>query len=386
MMSPSIRVQWPLWIITAALFISIATPAHSHTANKGITAMTFRIHPDQVEARWAISFPDTDKLLTFDKNEDRTIDRNELDLILEELKAVARKDLRIAFGGDRMMPSQVSADYQNDNVEVTMQFRTASVPSVQYASDVLNRLSESHHEFVSIMSSDSYVAGAFTLTTGAAAGSVSISGGSVEGGASQEATLLTFLIKGTEHILFDVEETMTASGMQKRFNITDHVLFLLALLVMCRSFMDVLKIVTTFTVAHSITLGLAATNLVNLPGRIVEPAIALTIIYVGLENIFRWKTIERRWLITFTFGLIHGFGFATAFREMFGEGRSVLAWLLTFNLGVEIGQILVAALIFPLVLKLREFPQFAPRWIPLSSAAVVLMGSWWLLERVGGGL
>lgn len=164
----------------------------------------------------------------------------------------------------------------------------------------------------------------------------------------------------------------------------DHVLFLLALLVVCRSFRSCVVIISCFTLAHSITLALAALNVVSLPPRLVEPVIAASIVFVGVENLLRRGEEPRgRWLLTFGFGLIHGFGFAGALREL-GLGRGgegVALPLLTFNLGVELGQIAIAAVVLPVLLHLRKNEKFTARVLPTFSAAVALAGAFWFLQR-----
>jgi len=180
-----------------------------------------------------------------------------------------------------------------------------------------------------------------------------------------------YLLLGIEHI---------ASGV-------DHLLFLLGLLVVCRRVRSVAAIVTCFTVAHSITLALAALHWVSLSSRIVEPLIAATIVLVGVENLKRPAEPEgpwiARWLVAFAFGLIHGLGFAAALQGIgLGTyGTSVLGPLLAFNLGVEIGQLSVAALLLCLVWSLprtgplRRFPQ-------LASLAIAAIGLVWFVQRI----
>jgi hydrogenase/urease accessory protein HupE len=164
----------------------------------------------------------------------------------------------------------------------------------------------------------------------------------------------------------------------------DHLLFLFALLVVCRSFKSIAAIITCFTLAHSTTLALATLNLVNLPSRITEPAIAASIVFVGVENLVRrGAEPPGRWLLTFAFGLIHGFGFASVLRELgVGEnGTSIVMPLFTFNAGVEVGQITIAALVLPLVWRLRKNETFLARGVPALSALVSLAGLYWFLER-----
>jgi hydrogenase/urease accessory protein HupE len=173
-------------------------------------------------------------------------------------------------------------------------------------------------------------------------------------------------------------------GVQHIWTGYDHLLFLFALLVVCRTFRSIAAIVSCFTVAHSLTLALATLNIVNLPSRIVEPAIAASIVFVGVENLIRRGEEPRgRWALTFAFGLIHGFGFASVLRELgVGAGGGGIAVpLFTFNLGVEIGQITIAAIVLPLVWRLRKNPQFVRRGVPALSAVVALAGLYWFLER-----
>jgi hydrogenase/urease accessory protein HupE len=164
----------------------------------------------------------------------------------------------------------------------------------------------------------------------------------------------------------------------------DHLLFLFGLLAVTRQVKTVLKIVTCFTVAHSLTLAIASLNIVTLPSRIVEPMIAASIVFVGVENFLRNGEPKGRWLLTFAFGLIHGFGFASALREAgVGEhGGSVAVPLVSFNLGVELGQMAIAAIALPLIWKLRNQPRLARRWIPATSSVVGLLGAYWLIQRI----
>jgi hydrogenase/urease accessory protein HupE len=164
----------------------------------------------------------------------------------------------------------------------------------------------------------------------------------------------------------------------------DHLLFLFALLVVCRSFRSIVAIITCFTLAHSITLALATLEVVNLPSRFVEPAIAASIVFVGLENLVRRGAEPKgRWALTFGFGLIHGFGFASVLKDLgVGQGGQVLAMpLFTFNAGVEVGQVVVAAIVLPIVWRLRKNQTFLRRGVPALSAVIAGAGLYWFLER-----
>ena len=178
----------------------------------------------------------------------------------------------------------------------------------------------------------------------------------------------------------------------------DHLLFLFALLIACRGWRAVLGVITCFTVAHSITLALAGLDVVRVPARLVEPLIAATIVAVGIENLVRpapSSALPRggprargseigRYVLTFAFGLLHGFGFAMALREigLGARGAPILRPLLGFNLGVEVGQLAVAALALPLLWQLRRVPLLARHGWRALSVAIAGVGLIWLLQRI----
>lgn len=167
----------------------------------------------------------------------------------------------------------------------------------------------------------------------------------------------------------------------------DHLLFLFALLIGCRRVRTMLAIITAFTLAHSVTLALAAMHVVHLPSRLVECVIAASIVFVGIENfVLKGRESKVRIYVTAAFGLIHGFGFAGALQEtgLGADGTSILPPLLAFNLGVETGQLAVAAVILPVLLLLRRKEAFEKFAVPALSGLVILAGSVWLVERTFG--
>ncbi len=158
----------------------------------------------------------------------------------------------------------------------------------------------------------------------------------------------------------------------------DHLCFLLALVLASR-FRELVKIVTAFTVAHSVTLILAALDVVRLPVRLVESGIAATIVYVAVQNL-RGAPTERRWLLTFFFGLIHGFGFANVLGEMNLPTTGLVRCLLSFNVGVEIGQLAFIAAVFPLVAWVRR-GQHERRTVVILAVLLALFGALWFTDR-----
>jgi len=174
-----------------------------------------------------------------------------------------------------------------------------------------------------------------------------------------------FIRLGTEHIL---------GGL-------DHLLFLLALLAPARRLLSVIKIATGFTIAHSITLSLAVLHLIPVPSSVVEPLIAASIIAVAAENLWLGREPRWRWAIAFGFGLVHGMGFAGGLLELELPSASLIPALVGFNIGVEIGQLAVVILVYPLVHWVTR-PQRWPGLVKVLSCIVAIAGTWWLLERL----
>jgi hypothetical protein len=187
-----------------------------------------------------------------------------------------------------------------------------------------------------------------------------------------------FLVMGIEHI----------------FTGYDHILFLAGLLVLAgitedrarglrKGLLYTLKIVTAFTLAHSITLIAAALGVVNLPTRLSESGIALSIVYIGIENL-ALREPRHRWLLTFVFGLVHGFGFATVLRQVGLPKHGLLLSLVSFNVGVELGQMAIVAALFPLLhlIATRSVVVYRRAVLTGGSLAIAALGMFWLIERV----
>ncbi|WP_253278925.1 HupE/UreJ family protein [Psychrobacillus sp. FJAT-21963] len=160
----------------------------------------------------------------------------------------------------------------------------------------------------------------------------------------------------------------------------DHLLFLLSLVLIASRFKDALKIVTAFTIGHSITLFLVATDRIQVSSHWVEALIALTICYVAVENMFVQKA-KWRWLLTAIFGLIYGMGFAGALAETGLPKSNLIGSLLTFNLGVEAGQLMFLCLLLPFLLWLRRFPWYR-KMMNSTSCLIFVLAFYWLIQRL----
>jgi hypothetical protein len=181
-----------------------------------------------------------------------------------------------------------------------------------------------------------------------------------------------YLKLGIEHILLGL----------------DHLLFVLALLLITRGTWLLIKTVTAFTVAHSITLALATLGYVHVPSAPVEALIALSIVFVAVEIVRLWQgreglTERAPWVVAFTFGLLHGLGFAGALSEVGLPAGHIPVALLFFNLGVEIGQLLFIAVILCLFTLIRRVRISWPRWADLAVPyAIGSIAMFWVIERV----
>ncbi len=164
----------------------------------------------------------------------------------------------------------------------------------------------------------------------------------------------------------------------------DHLCFLFALILWAHRVWPVVKIVTAFTVSHSITLSLAALNIVTLPSTLTEALIAASIVFVAAEN-FWSRDVDSRWRNTFLFGFIHGFGFASALTEMGVPQGAVIPALAAFNIGVEAGQIAIVIVVLPALLYIDRHTSGKrhDKLVYVLSGLIGLAGAFWFLQRIG---
>jgi len=292
--------------------------------------------------------------------------RMELDVLRPE--EVARTIQVSIDGAPCALASSSVAPAQEDGVAVTATWECPGTPGkLRMELGFLDRLPEGHLHVALL-----HLQGVTVQRTARAGAPVL----EVEAQPSAWGGAGRFLRLGAEHI----------------FQGSDHIAFLIGVLLLGGSFRQLVGIVTAFTVAHSVTLALATLGWVVPPPWLIEPLIALSIVAVGVENLLclraplspaRVRTaIGHRWRLTFGFGLVHGFGFASALRAL-DLPRALLApSLLTFNLGVEVGQLVIVALVWPLLRWLRGVRGMWPAGIRWASAGVATLGVYWLLERV----
>lgn len=348
--------------------------------------------PGQLEVRWDIALRDLDVALDLDSDADGKLTWGEVRAAWPRIEAYALQ--RLAIDGCALTPVGRGLERRNDGAYAVLNLRSsctlASTARISYGlfADVdpthrgIAKVQRAGHEVVlSVLEPSAAMAPSTSSASGDA--SASAASGSAADASSPPAPRSgrwEFLLEGIRHIL---------TGY-------DHVLFLLCLLLpsvmrrtpagwqpverLAHAVWPVVGIVSAFTVAHSITLGLAALKLVSLSPAFIEPAIAATIVLAALDNVLPVFPV-RRVVVTFFFGLIHGFGFAGVLAEL-NLPRADFAWaLLQFNLGLEVGQLVIVAVATTALFRLRRWSGYARVVIGGGSAVAIGIGVLWLIER-----
>jgi len=345
------------------VLIVVAGPA-AFAHDPGLSYAELKFDGDKLIAQLTFSRDEIAVIAPMDADHDRQITQPEFDAARARLESLAREIFALSVDGNEIAATALSVRLgENDAIHFDLQSPAPQGSKLVVRSSLFDKLARGHRQFLSLRGADGSVFCERMLD--ATNNSFECDPAALGASQTRWRRFREFSLLGVEHILLGF----------------DHLAFLLALLIAGGTLGEAVKVITSFTVAHSITLALATLNVVNISPGVVEPLIAVSIIYVGLENIFR-REIKRRWLLTFAFGLIHGFGFASALGELgIGADSGAIIPLLSFNLGVELGQIAIAALVLPLIWKLRQQPQFVVRYTPACSILIALAGGYWLVER-----
>ena len=361
------RVRLPF--VCFYLWSLFLLPVWAH--DPGLSNVDVKLESKRLTVLLVYNYVDIEGAVLVDKNLDRTITPEEFTAAKSLLEDLARNAIIVNIDGAAVQPSEVQvriakAEDGRDTAYFLLVYPGTPSSSLIIKSNLMDKLSRGHREYFKLTNAAGGTIAERLLDTNNA--TAEVTAGELSAALGRWHTFKQFLLLGIEHILLGF----------------DHLCFLIALLLVATTLGSVLKIVTSFTLAHSITLALAAFDKVTLSPSIVEPMIAVSIVYVGLENIWRrGKDIEGRWLLTFAFGLIHGFGFAGVLKDLnIGAGGSGIAVpLVSFNVGVELGQLAVAALVWPLLQWLRNRPALTTKLVPVGSLLVAIAGGYWLIER-----
>jgi hypothetical protein len=351
-----------LAVLTCVLLLLAARTAAAHAV--GLSKGDYTAAGSDVYAELTFARGDLTALVSgLDANGDGVVDARELTRAQPATEAVVLGAIAVEGDGAPCRATLESAELaEPDGIDVRGRYRCASPPSqVRVHVKLLEDLAEGHRHVARL------IVGSTTADDVLRREHEDISAGSTKQAAAPTpaASVISFLRLGIEHIL---------TGY-------DHLVFLFGLVLVGGRLRSLVGAVTAFTVAHSITLALAVLGVWAPSPRIVEPAIALSIVWVGIENFFVHDT-RGRWRITFPFGLVHGFGFAGALREIELPRARVPAALLTFNLGVEVGQLAVMAVVVPAIVLLRRRGLLSRTATLVLSAGVVVAGAYWFISRV----
>jgi len=353
-----------------------ALPALAHTLSVSHLDIVVARNGGDDRVELDLALKDLALTLPLDANRDEIVTWGELQAIRGPLERMVTSGITLATptGACALAPDGLATRKYDDGMYATVQLhaRCPSDGALQVRYNLFFDRDPQHRALITVRRGD-------VVVTGIARADAPLVQMPRTGG----NPFLDFLREGIHHILIGY----------------DHLAFLISLLLPAAlarihrrwqpsptlrgSLGHVLGIVTAFTVAHSITLTLAALGWVTPASRWVEAAIAASVLVAALNNV--WPVITRRvWLVSFGFGLVHGFGFAGALSELGLPKGARLASLFGFNLGVEIGQLAVVALVLPVLYLLRRRAWY-PRWMmPAASLAIAALASWWLFRRLAG--
>jgi hydrogenase/urease accessory protein HupE len=358
-------------LLVACGLISAGTMARAH--QPGLSTLYVDLGTNQLSARLILAWQELDTIVPLDSNQDRALSEAELAAAKAKLSRLAEGALDMVSDG-RMLalkkpPEVVRDDADNTGIRFHLVYEFPPTRVLTVTSEIIAELQRGHSQVLSIRSSNGVELGTAVLDNDKPTVDIPLFALKEKPRfGSKMSAARHFLVMGIEHLV---------TGW-------DHLAFLFGLLVVGGTLRDAVKIITSFTIAHSLALALATLDLIRIPPSIVEPLIAISVIYVGFENIVR-DNFRKRWILTFAFGLIHGCGFASVLRDL-GVGRdgsSVVTPLVWFNIGVEVGQLVIAAVMLPLIWKLK--PTFPKRWVPATSVALIVLGSYFLVQRVWPG-
>ena len=342
----------PLAALVVLLMVALSRPARAHQLD--LSQGQYAFDGPALRASLVFASPDlAASLPELDDDRDGHLSQVELDRHGDDLSRAIVGALRVRGDGAACPGALDAAEVvEGDAVRVTAHYACPARPAA-VALDLafLERFAPAHRHVAT------FAGRAPELVTAASAHLEAALSGAPPAAGSERASFRAMLRMGVEHIV---------TGY-------DHLAFLIALVLVGGRPRSLVGVVTAFTVAHSLTLGLAALHLFAPSPRFVEPAIALSIAYVAIENFFV-KDASRRWRITFPFGLVHGFGFASALAALDLPRARVPAALLAFNLGVEAGQLAVLAAIAAPLYFVRKSPWFRDRGVKLASGALAAAG------------
>ena len=362
----------------AALALLLASAASAHKPSDSYLSLV--IDEQRVVGRWDIALRDLEHAIGLDRDGDGALTWGEVKARHGDIAAYALARLELSSAGAvcATAPTQHLIDGHSDGAYAVLRFVgdcPAAIDGLDISYSFLFDLDPMHRGLGQVQSGDLTQTSIFSPERRT---------WQVRTGSSNPwQQSATYLREGVWHIWIGL----------------DHILFLLCLLLPAAGrrqrvpepnrrsaplWIEVVKVVTSFTVAHSITLSVAALGLLSFPARLVESAIAASVVLAALNNI-RPLVTRRLWLIAFGFGLVHGLGFASVLADLALPRDALLLALLGFNLGVEVGQLVLVGLFFGLVWAWRRLDVIWPQWAtPLPACIIAIVAGIWFIERAFG--
>ncbi|WP_342130504.1 HupE/UreJ family protein [Hydrogenophaga sp. OTU3427] len=373
------------WLCWLGLWV-IATAAQAHSSSNAY--LSFSQRDGAPVLRTDLHLRDVDRVLDLDANRDGQVSWGEVAARSRDIEAWLAQGLvvRSAEAACALEPIDTQASERADGVYLSSEWRLRCPPGVDPAGDGL-RL-----RYGLMFDQDNLHRGLLRIDLPDAQSSAILSPDRPEAPlrvvqAPVGTVLLNYIVEGVWHIWIGI----------------DHILFLLSLLVLAPLLpsrqrlthwaarararpvvFDVLGVVTAFTVAHSITLGLSVLQWVQPPASFIEPVIAISVVLAALNNLLGWWSV-RRWRLAFVFGLVHGFGFANVLLDLGLPAHALAVALGGFNLGVELGQLAIVGVFLPLAWWLRRTRFY--RWIVVAggSLSIAIVGALWTVQRIAAG-
>jgi HupE / UreJ protein len=367
--------------LTTLLLALLLPTAHAHKPSDSY--LTVNVKAAAIEGQWDIALRDLDFALTLDADGNGNITWGEVRARHADIAAYAAQRLKVTADDKpctlEIGPQQIDehTDGMYSVLPLALQCEAASPTRLALSYTLFADLDPQHRGLLNLAArgtSRSAVLGPQQATQSFELGEV-----------NRWRQFADYVREGVWHIWIGL----------------DHILFLLSLLLPSvlvwqaektkwqavdrfgEAFVDVLKVVTAFTLAHSITLSLAALGVIELPSRLVESVIAASIIVAALNNIWP-RVIGRLWMVAFSFGLVHGFGFASVLADLGLPRDALVLALVGFNVGVELGQLAIVVVFLPLAYALRR-SLFYRRWVMVGgSVLITLLAGLWLVERASG--
>jgi hypothetical protein len=353
----------------------LAAPAAAHKPSDSY--LTLEVQDRQVDGQWDIALRDLDMAIGLDGDGNGELTWNEVRARQDAIAAYALARLKLASAG-APCPLRLSAmllDEHSDGAYAVLRLRGdcgAAVADLDVSYALLFDIDPQHKGLLQLRHAGQ--ASTAIFAPGSAHQVLRVAGASALGQFGDYVRHgIWHIWIGFDHILFLLSLLLPAVLVRRERQWEGRATFRAAAL-------DVLKIVTAFTLAHSITLTLATLGVVTLPSRLVESAIAASVVLAALNNL--WPLFHgRRALVAFAFGLIHGFGFASVLRDLGLPKASLLLSLVGFNAGVELGQIAIVALFLPLAFLARHSALYRKGVLGAGSCMIALLALAWLAER-----